>query len=1275
MAGKTPPGKGKKGKNDALKNWLNTDDWLGVGNDSVPVPGTPASPVQTPMPDAIGGDMPATSGPGSVLPLGAEKSPDSQMKKSESPSSARIAGADLAELTAQMSVPDPDSDDAIDLATPPDGAMIGPPSISKIMKATGAKSDIIRGAALPKSSDNSDIHTGHFNPTGPGSGWLGGSAARMAAPPKSSGSQADIGRSPARGSEDVSDIFSGARHSDAGKDGTGSNLLPGMSGIGRSSVFSDASRSGINPGAESDLFAGLTGGTGDRGSSMYDDSANKTQKVKPIKDLSPPRNVPKPDEDDDDGDPSGNVPLIDDDYFAEATKFDERPLQSGPRSSGRLADQILAELNTDSSSPDYDRTDKSGAGSNLFEDVTALDIDITSEPGASGVNWMDPNRTGAQDSGPGSSIFIKPPTSGEDSGHGNVDLSQIPLLGSTDDPADMIQNSDLAGPASSVMRRDIEKTMRELASEHGDASKTGAISFDMPDDRIPWGPPQSNLAEQASMRMPVTDDELDLLASPESGSVVGFGKKPKADSDSVFDDAPDFRDGSAIGLGAAENSGIMTGPTSFMTQATSDSLRAAAAEAAAKAATKAKKPQPRLSTPTPSSRDFELIDEPKTKSKKSGLLITAASLLVGVGAGAAGMYFAKPDKSDGSKNPIAQMKAAKSDPTLAPKLLAAGDPATALAAFTENGDESSEARAGRGQARWMAKVRKLNEIGEKVDSTDMDISAARADLKSVVDSADRLQTPEEQAALLKAALNLGLILEATKKPDEAIKHYKAMAKQFAAKPQFKKVFESAEKRVFRMQRPDNVKMTDDKYSFSPEALHDLGIANVILAEFAAVQPDLDEAGFHFWEAMDYASANKYKEAIDSITAARKAHEKQRMTKLGMGLNPLSDPTEQMFSRACHELNNYYVFKRQMYDDPLVGPYARANFTRATMDKMIADFKSVNKLTSDLAKAKQDATKAVKDATAALAAKTKAEQLAATLQVSDTKAKEAVTMLTSEVAEYKKAQEALVKASSEAGDKLKKAEAALDPVIEKLKAAKLIEDKATREQALALLPELAKKPNFLTTGTGTNAEMAKELVALRETAKKEKDDAEKKIADLTALTKDATARMETAVKNAQRETTQQYADKLADAELKAKRAAEEVAIAKKAQEDKLAAQAEEHRVQLALTRAGVNLALTDAERNARDQAAKAYGQGLEAFRGNRFADANSFFTSATSKNPNDARYWYYLGLAKTLQGAAATDDYKKGAQLEARGLPAQSVINNDLLYVQGGLRQTLDRVRP
>src|SRR5687768_8985850 len=76
------------------------------------------------------------------------------------PPSKIIARSELAELTAHMAFADEHDDEAIDLATPPGGATTGPPSLSKILKATGTKSDILRGV---KGSDSGT------NLTGPGS--------------------------------------------------------------------------------------------------------------------------------------------------------------------------------------------------------------------------------------------------------------------------------------------------------------------------------------------------------------------------------------------------------------------------------------------------------------------------------------------------------------------------------------------------------------------------------------------------------------------------------------------------------------------------------------------------------------------------------------------------------------------------------------------------------------------------------------------------------------------------------------------------------------------------------------------------------------------------------------------------------------------------------------------------------------------------------------------------------------------------------------------------
>ena len=81
------------------------------------------------------------------------------------------------------------------------------------------------------------------------------------------------------------------------------------------------------------------------------------------------------------------------------------------------------------------------------------------------------------------------------------------------------------------------------------------------------------------------------------------------------------------------------------------------------------------------------------------------------------------------------------------------------------------------------------------------------------------------------------------------------------------------------------------------------------------------------------------------------------------------------------------------------------------------------------------------------------------------------------------------------------------------------------------------------------------------------------------------------------------------------------------------------------------------------------------RPSRFGDAEGHFKNAIDKHGNDARYWYYLGLAKQRQGRDAGADFKQGASLEAKGLPSSEFINTDLLRIQGPAREALNAVRP
>ena len=50
----------------------------------------------------------------------------------------------------------------------------------------------------------------------------------------------------------------------------------------------------------------------------------------------------------------------------------------------------------------------------------------------------------------------------------------------------------------------------------------------------------------------------------------------------------------------------------------------------------------------------------------------------------------------------------------------------------------------------------------------------------------------------------------------------------------------------------------------------------------------------FWKAVNLAAAGKYADAVKQVTEAKAAHEKRAKALAGRGLNPLSDPLEQIF---------------------------------------------------------------------------------------------------------------------------------------------------------------------------------------------------------------------------------------------------------------------------------------------------------------------------------------------------------------------------------------------
>jgi hypothetical protein len=89
----------------------------------------------------------------------------------------------------------------------------------------------------------------------------------------------------------------------------------------------------------------------------------------------------------------------------------------------------------------------------------------------------------------------------------------------------------------------------------------------------------------------------------------------------------------------------------------------------------------------------------------------------------------------------------------------------------------------------------------------------------------------------------------------------------------------------------------------------------------------------------------------------------------------------------------------------------------------------------------------------------------------------------------------------------------------------------------------------------------------------------------------------------------------------------------------------------------------------------YGAGLNFFFARRFADAEREFLSAIESDSSDARYFYYLGLARLAQGKRdAMEDFDQGARLEQAGRPDRAAVSASLERIQGRMRRELSEVR-
>ncbi len=1297
MAVRPPDDKREPKSHDGsdIPEWLRTDDWLQV----TPTPSELASQAEF-----------ATSA----------TSPEEILEIVDTDDDDALLFADDVDVSEPASVPKmpvsellshPDDDDAsIDLTDFADAPRFGP-STSFIRS---------RGEAVPDSNDAIGGSIPTLPTMEPASGWLG-STTKLSAPvpltpPKSlskpsllqPSSTADIDL-PIVPTEEASDIFSTARRDDFIKSGatgaTGSGLYTGaVAPVGVGPELLQPIPMGT-PIGDSNLFADLREelsdsqrfdrdlGAGDVRIEMAEPDFGEA--VKPATGW-------------------GSV--------SDADKLRSIRQDSSPKIDDRPLTEAELELFGGDDLPDFNVTAIGQSGSNLLGDRTITDLELFDDlpTGQSGINLSDPEGDSVEDEA-NSSIFGKIDDSQASGGRdaGRVDLDQIPLMGSSDDRTDaMFFEGDLA--SSSVVfgqKRKGAATPMDLTDEDQDSvfamppnpegveqsGDSGMIDWSSEPDKITNRLGGTSDIGQKTISTPITDDdEFDSLAAT---SRTKSSPSTDLDLDDELLNEDNIHDGSA----------------------------AMAAAGVALPASKA----PNRNRPSQGSQfDTKMVDdEPKTK-KRGGVLVGALGLLAGVGLGAGGMFFAAnggsgtgtPVASNANPPPIASKatpdaQAPATTVAMAQSLLTGGDPVAALKAFEQAGADTTEMQAGRGQARWLARVRTAD---GKLDANDPELAKAVVDLNAVYNAPD-LKTPAEQAMGAKAALNLGLIQEITGKPKDAVATYDAAAKKFAG---FKKVFDSAKRRITVMsKKADGTAVSDADFSrFLPHyEAFEIATASSIAFDFPPVQELDDEAGFHFWDAINSAAnwqdPKSFDNAIASINKARAAHDVRRKKLAGMGLNPLSDPREQLFLRACDELRFYWTFKKQIYSDPTGMELARKSGTSGALAAMLKavkdggsqtkleeatllasklsdELKVVQKKASDDAAAYVVQTKKLdEDKLALLAEKKKADDENAKLMTAIETGKKDVD---SKAALLETAKLALVKS----GDKLKAADAALDPLIDKLKVAKLIDEKETREKVIAALPELSKKVVLLSGTTGEAAELANQLTDARAKMKKAQDvaikvfedaeanllkarkDSDKTIADLQMKLKDNEAKVAIDVKKATDDTRAEMQKKLdatmlaaidrqKQSEAELKKTIDERAIEAKAAEVKLASQAEQFRGQIAAVRAGVIVPLSEPEQASADLANTSYLAGVEAYFAGRNSDAETSLTKAVKASATDARYWYFLGLSKWSQGRTteADADFKKGAEWESRAKPGRRQIGLALERVQGNARQALEDRRP
>ena len=299
--------------------------------------------------------------------------------------------------------------------------------------------------------------------------------------------------------------------------------------------------------------------------------------------------------------------------------------------------------------------------------------------------------------------------------------------------------------------------------------------------------------------------------------------------------------------------------------------------------------------------------------------------------------------------------------------LLAGDAKGALAQIDKNAPKTAAEKATAGQVRLFARLQELGTETAKGD--DADLLKARAHLEEVVK--DAAPDKESQKRAVTAAVQLGVSYEVACDTKKAREVFEANRDKF---PDHKQVFEALIDRLDAAEKPAAAPLSRLN---APDAQRLLLALTVALVQDVPKGDEPAESGTAFWKAVNRAAGGKYAEAQKLIAEAKALHEKRARALAGRGLNPLTDPLEQMFPKACDELATYWALRDKLYGNAAIAAAIKKDGLDKTLTGFAKAATELEKAKIDLADAQLLLTKALQDVTETkkllTAAKTETEE--------------------------------------------------------------------------------------------------------------------------------------------------------------------------------------------------------------------------------------------------------------------------------------------------------------